>query len=182
MADRPMIARVAGGLAEEQLADDSSGLVEAIEAREIVECSLARLAAERRSEGDLQRLRSSLAGMAAFVDDPQAFGHYDFELHRALWDAARSGPLSGTLCGLRQPVRELIAFYAETALAPVDRRLLVGHHADLVDAVERQEGDEAAAIICAMMERLRLATALLVTPSARTRAPGHHPTEGENGP
>ena len=132
------------------------GLVEAIEAREVIERAIVRLAALRRTEADLERLRASLAGMRECREDPEAFSEFDFALHVALSDAARNQLLAGTLSTLHELVREMIALFASTAVTEQRMDALIDSHARLVDAVERQDADEAAHIIADMMALLRI--------------------------
>lgn len=132
------------------------GLAEAIEAREVIERAIVRLAALRRTEADLERLRASLAGMQACRDEPEAFSEFDFALHVALSDAARNHLLAGTLAALHELVREMIALFARTAATEKRMDALVDSHARLVDAVERQDADEASTIMADMMALLRI--------------------------
>lgn len=132
------------------------GLGEAIEAREVIERAIVRLAALRRTEADLERLRASLAGMRECRDDPEAFSEFDFALHVALSDAARNHLLAATLSSLHELVREMIALFARTALTERRMDALIESHARLVDAVERQDADQASRIIADMMALLRI--------------------------
>ncbi len=132
------------------------GLVEAIEAREVIERAIVRLAALRRTEADLVRLRASLEGMRECREDPETFSEFDFALHVALSDAARNHLLAGTLSTLHELVREMIALFASTAVTEQRMDALIDSHAGLVDAVERQDADEASRIIADMMALLRI--------------------------
>jgi GntR family transcriptional repressor for pyruvate dehydrogenase complex len=144
-----LLARVHGPVGRE-------GLVEAIEAREVIERAIVRLAALRRTEADLERLRASLAGMRECREDPAAFSEFDFALHVALSDAARNQLLAGTLSTLHELVREMIALFTSTAVMEQRMDALIDSHARLVDAVERQDADEASHIIADMMALLRI--------------------------
>jgi len=130
-------------------------LGEAIEAREVVERATVRLAADRRTEDDLQRLRHALAGMVNCIDDPEAFVEHDLALHEAIADAAGNCLLAAALADLRGLVREMIAIFIRSAESETTMHELFAAHADLVDALERRDGDEAARIITSMMVRLR---------------------------
>ncbi len=130
-------------------------LGEAIEARAVMERATVRLAAERRTEDDLRRLRRALAGMVNCIDDPEAFAEYDLALHEGIADAARNCLLAGALADLRGLVREMIAIFVRSAESEKTMPELFAAHADLVDALERRDGDEAARIITSMMVRLR---------------------------
>lgn len=76
------------------------------EAREVIEQAIVRLAALRRTESDLERLRDLLAGMRECRDEPEAFSELDFALHVALSDAARNPLVAGTLSSPHELVRE----------------------------------------------------------------------------
>ena len=134
-------------------------LAEAIEAREVIERAIARLAALRRTEADLERLRTSLDGMQQCRDEPEAFLEFDLALHVALSGAARNHLLAGTLATLHELVREMITLFMRAA---TENRMdaLVESHTRLVDAVERQDADEAARIIADMMALLRIEAGL----------------------
>lgn len=133
------------------------GLLEAVEAREVIEHAIVKLAALRRSEADIELLRASLDGMQRSRDDPRAFLEHDFALHVALSAAARNQLLASTLSTLHELVREMIALFVRRAIAEGRMDALVDSHARLVDAVERQDGDEASRIIADMMGLLRVA-------------------------
>jgi len=60
------------------------------EVRAIVEPAAARLAARRRTDGDLERLREALAAMAAHPDDRDAVIAADLLFHRGLLAAAHN--------------------------------------------------------------------------------------------
>jgi DNA-binding FadR family transcriptional regulator len=77
-------------------------------------------------------------------------------LHVALSDAARNHLLAGTLAALHELVREMIALFARTATTEKRMDALVDSHARLVDAVERQDADEASTIMADMMALLRI--------------------------
>ena len=129
---------------------------EAIEAREVIELAIVRLAALRRTEEDLERLRTSLAGMSESHEDPDVFSEFDLALHVALADAARNRLLAGTFSSLREPVCEMIRSFSRTAARENRTDALVESHVQLVDAVERRDADGAARIISEMMAILRI--------------------------
>ncbi len=141
---------------------DSGGLghvaksTEAIEAREVIEQAIVRLAALRRTEEDLERLHGSLAGMSESHEDPGAFAEFDLALHVALADAARNRLLAGTFSTLHEPVCEMITLFSRAAARENRTDALVESHTQLVDAVERQNADDAARIISEMMDTLRI--------------------------
>jgi GntR family transcriptional repressor for pyruvate dehydrogenase complex len=129
---------------------------EAIEAREVIELAIVQLAALRRTDGDLDRLRASLAGMRENRSEPEAFAEFDFALHVALCDAARNHLLAGALANLRELMQEMIALFTRAAAAQNRLGDLVESHTRLVAAVEEQDEDAAARIISDMMILLRI--------------------------
>ena len=135
---------------------DPDGVAEAIEAREVIERSLARLAALRRTELDVARLQAAVAAMRTAGNDDDAFGEHDLAFHIALWDAAHNELLAGTLAALRELVVDMIAFFVRGAAAERRMAPLADHHAELVDAVVGQDADRAALIVTQMMDRLRV--------------------------
>jgi GntR family transcriptional repressor for pyruvate dehydrogenase complex len=132
------------------------GFLEAIEARDVIERAMARLAAARRNDADLGRLKEALDGMRRNATDADAFGAFDFAFHLALSDAAGNRLLAGTLAALHGLVRDMIALYTEAAVAEGRIEALIAAHAELAVAVEGRRSDDAARIIGEMMERLRV--------------------------
>jgi DNA-binding FadR family transcriptional regulator len=117
------------------------------EVRAIVEPAAARLAARRRTSGDVEELRRSLRAMeeAGERDDADAAAESDVRFHRALAVASGNtllGPIQEVvLVGLRRRDR-LVHGRRSSSQAVLDL------HRSVVDAVERgdSEGAEAAMI------------------------------------
>ena len=135
---------------------DSAALAEAIEAREVVEPTLARLAALRRRDHDLERLRDALSGMRESCHRLDRFLEFDYAFHLALADASGNRVLiDAQTRTLRGPTREMIALFTCDAGG---RRLeaLIGAHGELLSAIERCDPDEAERIVREMLIRFRL--------------------------
>lgn len=64
-----------------------------MQARIAIECQAIRLAAERATVSDLERLQAALARIAPTIDDPEAGGQADYDFHRTLVAASRSDTL-----------------------------------------------------------------------------------------
>ena len=64
-----------------------------MQARIAIECQAIRLAAERASVADFERLGAALARIAPTIDDPEAGAQADYEFHRAIVRASRSDTL-----------------------------------------------------------------------------------------
>jgi DNA-binding FadR family transcriptional regulator len=85
-------------------AQAGADLLEALaEVRAIVEPSAARLAAERRTEGDLEALERALAAMVGSAADPVAHAAADVAFHRALLRAS-GNELLGRIGGVLEAV------------------------------------------------------------------------------
>jgi DNA-binding FadR family transcriptional regulator len=114
-------------------------LEELIEARILLEVPAARLAAERRSEDDLERLRTSIPSDSSRVDNREEFLH-NAEFHTTLIESSRN-----TLLYIAaQPV--FSALQTHLARSQLGRRFHVEihrHHHRIVGAIEA--GDAGAA-------------------------------------
>ena len=117
-----------------------------LEARRIVECEVAALAAERADSHDLKRLTDALETMHDSLDDPATFAKADFDFHRALLEATRNR----VLVRIAEPIRELLEYSLQTtdSLADVLQRAY-DDHAAIYEAIRK--GDAVAA-----RERMRL--------------------------
>lgn len=65
-----------------------------MQARIAIECQAIRLATERATIADFERLGAALAAIGPTLDDPQAGAKADYEFHRALVRAGRSETLN----------------------------------------------------------------------------------------
>lgn len=119
--------------------EDASFLYDLAEVRFIIEPATARLAAVRRTDTDLQRLRGSLQAMADAGTDATGVIDADLSFHRALLSAAHNELLSR------------MEFILEAGLRARD--MLVHNRSDWPDSVPVhralltavEEGDSAAA-------------------------------------
>ena len=130
--------------------------IEAVEARQVIELAIVRLAAVRRTEADLERLHALLEGMRRCRKEPAAFAEFDFALHVTLSEAARNTLLAGSLAALHEGMREMIGRFARTAAAEDRMDALVDSHTRLVEAVGRRDADAAAVTVSDMMIVLRI--------------------------
>ncbi|MER5671901.1 FadR/GntR family transcriptional regulator [Pseudonocardia alni] len=115
-------------------------LREVIEAREALEVRIAALAAERRTEADLERIE---AAMTAMSDDVARGGrgvHGDEMFHAAVTAAAHSGLLGSLMEEISELVRESRIESLSQPGRPADS---LAAHRRVVDAV--RAGDAAAA-------------------------------------
>jgi GntR family transcriptional repressor for pyruvate dehydrogenase complex len=130
---------------------DDSTFTELLEARQMLEPSIAAAAAERATEEDLARLRACIEQAAAAVDDPEAFLEADLDLHAAITAAAHNqimGRFMASLTRLGMASRR-----RTVALLGVRARSLRDHQA-LVDALLRRDAAAAFAIMLEHLEHI----------------------------
>jgi DNA-binding FadR family transcriptional regulator len=131
-------------------ADDVT-LAELLEARELLEVPAARLAALRRSEDELERLR------AAIPDDPLRLGTqgqfvYNKDFHQVVIDGCRN-----TLLAIAaQPVFAVLQRnLARSKLGAKFHRTINEHHRAIAAAIEAGDADAAGGEMHAHLEYLR---------------------------
>jgi GntR family transcriptional repressor for pyruvate dehydrogenase complex len=81
-------------------------LPEVLEAREAIECVLARLAAQRRTEADLAAIDAAVEAMAADIANGGIGAQADERFHRAIALAAKNKLLSDVMKALEDPIQE----------------------------------------------------------------------------
>lgn len=111
-----------------------------LEARTIVECGAAGLAARRAQPPDLARMRAALATMADALHDSPRYAAADALFHRAVMEAAGNK----VLLRMAEPMRELLEFAVgmTDSVQGALTRALADHQA-IYRAIER--GDAAGA-------------------------------------
>jgi GntR family transcriptional regulator, transcriptional repressor for pyruvate dehydrogenase complex len=100
----------------------------------------ARLAAARRDEQDLARLRDAVAEMRAALADPQQFGEADVRAHAAIVEASGSLPVRVLFAAISDLLRHS---RTTTASDPALRDGAVSEVATIVGAIEARDGDAA---------------------------------------
>jgi DNA-binding FadR family transcriptional regulator len=107
-----------------------------LEARTIVECEVAALAAERADRGEREALEAAIETMRRSLDDPPSFVQGDSAFHLTLLRAARNRVLER----MTQPMHELLQYVQALtdAIPGVLTRALADHEA-IADAVMRRD-------------------------------------------
>jgi DNA-binding FadR family transcriptional regulator len=111
------------------------------ETRETLEPALARLAAERRSDEDVERLRALNAEMAHVLDDRDQFAAINIEWHNAVATASRNDLLAAFLYSISYGV--VVSTVIEEYDTPGLRAEVVKAHERIIVAIA--DGDGAAA-------------------------------------
>lgn len=138
---------------------------EMIEARQHLEELIAGLAATRRNQPSLERLRGHLATMEASTDDPEVFVAADIDFHLEVAHAAGNRVLADVLTSLQSLLRVWIG--RVIAEGPDNANLTVQEHVAILTAIEA--GDDAGAR-AAMGRHLREARRRLETSLERDDA------------
>ena len=113
-----------------------------IEARRLVEVGAASLAARRRTDGDLEALESSLAGMreADRAEDVGAFVAEDIRFHTVILDAVGNVFIAALFDPLQQVLR--LARWQTSAFAE-ERTNAIAAHGSILRALAAGDSDAA---------------------------------------
>ncbi len=76
---------------------DAYWTLDVIETRQIMECSLVKLAAARADGNDIKKLRETLVHMEKNLDNLEGFYRADFEFHNAICEATNNEVMSEML-------------------------------------------------------------------------------------
>jgi DNA-binding FadR family transcriptional regulator len=115
-------------------------LEELLEARELVEVPAARLAAIRRSESDLDRLRSTVPDDSLPLGTAEEFT-YNAEFHSCLLEASRNTLLTVSA----QPIFTVLQTHlARSTLGRSFHTAIHAHHLRILEAVEAGDAGGAA--------------------------------------
>ncbi len=138
-------------------------IAELVEARCIIDAGLARLAAERRTSADLDRLRDLLEQLRRAVGDLDAFVEAELAFHVAIAETARNRPMLRSMQAMLALLRSSIRF----SLQRGEEHMLwtVETKERLVDAIESQRSEEAAVEVDLLMAKVLGEGHLLQTPA-----------------
>lgn len=125
---------------------------EMLVARQETQGICCRMACERRTDEDLERMRAEIDLQSDPTISDEDFCASDVRFHRALVDAAGNGPLSLMMYSVVEafvPITNMIVSHVR------ERGRVTAHHLRLVDAVERRDGDEAVNCLAGLIALLR---------------------------
>jgi GntR family galactonate operon transcriptional repressor len=109
--------------------------------RVAIEATAARLAAERATPEEIERLRELYQVMEERVGDPDDYASADLELHAAILHAAHNA----LLARLTQAISEgLVASRDVTVRSPGGSERALPLHANVIDAIAARDADLAA--------------------------------------
>jgi GntR family transcriptional regulator, transcriptional repressor for pyruvate dehydrogenase complex len=119
-----------------------------MQARIAIECQAARLAAERASVHDLEKLQRALTRIDTTIDDFEAGGQADFDFHRTLVAASHSATLmvlhdsmAGLLMTSHRRRRELVGVFATLKVH------LLEDHRRIFDTIAARDPEAADSVL-----------------------------------
>lgn len=115
-------------------------LPDVLEAREAIECMLARLAASRRTDTDLAAIDEALAAMAAEIAQGGIGDAADRRFHTAIAQAAKNRLLLDVMTALEDPIQETrLESLSERGRPPRS----LSDHRRIAEAIRRGDGRRA---------------------------------------
>ena len=130
-----------------------STLIEILEVRHALEREAASLAAERRTEKDIEELKEYL-NRCKNAESLSDFATADIELHKAIVRASHNGPLIELYTHHVNALHDSIsALLGMTALS--EDELDPGAHDELVDAIIEQNHESVCTIVTDYIDRLK---------------------------
>ena len=125
-------------------------LPDVLDAREAIECMLARLAAQRRTDADLAAIDEALAAMAANIAEGGIGNEADRAFHMAIALASKNKLLSDVMAALADPIHET---RLESLGEPGRPVRSLGDHRRIAEAIRREDPRAAEA---AMRRHLKI--------------------------
>ena len=111
-------------------------LPDVLEAREAIECMLARLAAQRRTDADLTEIDEALGAMAADIAEGGIGDDADRAFHAAIALASKNRLLSDVMAALADPIQET---RLESLGEPGRPLRSLGDHRRIAEAIRRED-------------------------------------------
>jgi GntR family transcriptional repressor for pyruvate dehydrogenase complex len=121
------------------------------ELRSILEVEIARLAAERCNEEDVERLEEIVRQMSAKVDSPAEYVELDLEFHLTIARAAHNQLFLLVLEPFMSQMREARRL---GATVPHAARQTFEHHRQIVEAIKNGDGSEARRVMQMHLDRV----------------------------
>ena len=126
-------------------------LIESLfELRRIVEPDAARLAAMRRSDEQLRRMKEGLEGVAEHGFDSEEGRHCDEAFHSALLEASGNDFIVSLTSGVAAAIALTTAFKQHRLPSPLDALPV---HLAVLDAIEAQDAERAHDAMATLVER-----------------------------
>jgi GntR family transcriptional repressor for pyruvate dehydrogenase complex len=128
-----------------------ANIIDMIEVREMLECNVARLAAERADAEDIHRIRKTVIQMKATADDLESFVKHDFDFHVALAKSTGNRMIYEMMKQIVENVHGEYDKFKPKALFHRDQAALTAER--ILDSLVDGDGERAAEL---MAEHLNL--------------------------
>ena len=153
---------------------DAENFLSLFELRGILEVQAAALAAERRSEADLEAMRRAHDVMAASIYGSIAWLKADLEVHRTIAAATDNGYMVQFLSFVSERIRDSILVSGNKHSSEAVAQITLGEHEQILDAIERQDAEAAQAAMRAHLAGAasRVGITTIKSPSRRRAATG----------
>jgi DNA-binding FadR family transcriptional regulator len=129
-------------------AQQSDVVDDVMQARIAIECQAVRLAAERATVSDFEKLQQALARIVETINDPDGGSAADFDFHRAVVNAGKSetlivlhNSLSGILMRSHRGRRELLQVFDSM------KTYLIEDHRRIFDAIVGRDPEHAERVL-----------------------------------
>ncbi len=157
------------------LAQNADVVDDIMEARIAIERQAIRLACQRGTAADLERLQDALEAIRATISDAEGGAAADYAFHAALVEAAHSPTLSSLYAGISNLLKRSHRRRRERISGADMHAYLVEHHASLIAALAAREADTCDRLLTQHFEigrdiQRQAAIAELATPE-RTNDP-----------
>ena len=137
------------------VANDENEMRELIEARGVLERTIARLAAMRATSEQIQQLREVVSEMRGYLTNPEKYLEADLTFHMTMAAAAQNRVLLRAMYAIRTLLRRELQLNLEHGLARHgDVTYSVVSHEKLVEAIAAHDPIAAEAVIDEIMKRV----------------------------
>ena len=136
---------------------DAYWTLDVIETRQIMECSLVKLAAMRADRQDIQKLRDTLDRMKKNIDNLEGFYQADFEFHNAICEATNNEVMSEMLKIIIAKTHAHYMKFMPDALCRPDEAITTA--GGIVDCIEERNAERACE---EMVKHLNLVSSELI--------------------
>jgi len=132
----------------------ATNIIDLVEVREILECNVVRLAAQRADSEDMDRIQNAFSKMKESMNDLNRFIEHDFEFHIALARSTGNQLILEMMKRIVEKVHNEYDKFRPNELFQRDEAIVTA--GKIVDFVAKGQGEEASG---AMQKHLNLVTA-----------------------
>jgi GntR family transcriptional repressor for pyruvate dehydrogenase complex len=130
-------------------------LLDLFEAREAIEIQAVRLAAERRTDKDMDAMEAVLAEMERYIDRDKEFAEDSVRFHSAVIAAAHNE----VIIKINDFLSDMLTYSRQKSLRDRSRHeISLGYHRKIMEKIKERDADGAAEV---MREHLTVAKAVI---------------------